>query len=167
VAGRSSSGAGAVIGRRRRGWSGRVHGNRYHRANRNDLNPPQLSCGFETLPYTRLVRGYNPTRGHWASSRLLPAGFTAERTWRLWRDQMAGTAPLFECRVAAHSMLSRDPACEGQFTLGPVGYIYNQPIAGTVPLYRCQIPTNGDHFVSTDQVCEGYRTEGRLGYAMA
>ncbi|WP_206185015.1 DUF5722 domain-containing protein [Thermoactinospora rubra] len=135
-------------------------------ANRNDLTPAQLSCGFERLPYTVLTRGNHPTRGHWASSRLLPPGFTAEATWRLHRSQVPGTVPLYECQVGGHNMLSLDPGCEGQRPLGPVGHLHTVQVSGTVPLYRCRVPGNGDHFVSSSSGCEGQRTEGRLGYAV-
>jgi hypothetical protein len=135
-------------------------------ANRADLSPPRLSCGFEHVPYTRLVRGYNGSRGHWASSRLLPPGFNTEGAWRLYRHARPDTRPLYECRVGSHNMLSLDFGCERQQPLGLVGHIHTAPQPGSVALHRCLNVGNGDHFISTQANCEGHRTEGLLGHAL-
>ncbi|MFD9368506.1 hypothetical protein ACFWA6_12460 [Streptomyces sp. NPDC060020] len=121
-----------------------------------------------TSPYVPLVRGYRPHAGHLASSRPLPAGFTHEAVWNVLRDPAPGTVRLYECKAADHSLLTPDPGCEGQQSLGAVGYVYTKPVPGSVPLYRCYIPSVFDHFVSNRADCEGpYVKEGLLGHAMA
>ena len=133
-------------------------------ANRNDLNPPQLSCGFEELPHTRLTRSYNPARGHWASSRLPPPSFAAEQSFHLERDPSAGTELLYECAVGKHNLLTKAVDCEGLQPLGPVGYIHSAPQPGSVALYRCSIGGGKDHFISPAADCEGQTVESLLGY---
>ena len=135
-------------------------------ANRFDLDPQQLSCGFEHLPYTQLTRAYSASRGHWASSRLPPEGFAEERSWRLWRAQQPDTTLLFECAVGEHNLLSPDAACEGLLALGPVGWIEASPGDGRVALYRCIVSSTGDHFISDSPTCEGQTVEQLLGYAL-
>ncbi|MCO1577323.1 DUF5722 domain-containing protein [Crossiella sp. SN42] len=136
-------------------------------ANRADLGRGGLSCGFEQLPHTRLVRGFNPARGHWATSRLLPPGFTAQQSWLLLREPAAGTAVLYECGVGGHNLLTVDPRCEGLPPLGPVGSVHTAPAPGRTALYRCLVPRTGDHFVAADPRCEGHRAEALLGYTAA
>lgn len=137
-------------------------------ANRNDLVPAQLSCGFDELPYVRLTRSYGAGRGHWASTRLAPVSFTAEQSWRLLRDPAPGTTLLYECAVgapgASHSLLSPAASCEGQQPMGPVGYLEVAAAPRTVALYRCRVGAGADHFVSTDAGCEGQTMEMLLGY---
>ena len=135
-------------------------------ANRNDLTPPQLSCGFEDVPYTRLKRSVKAGRGHWASTRIAPAGFTLEQSWRLLRDEALGTVLLYECRVGQHNLLTRAANCEALEPLGPVGYAYTTNVAGTVPLYRCTSGAGADHFVSHELGCESETSEGLLGYVL-
>jgi hypothetical protein len=135
-------------------------------ANRNDLSPPKLSCGFQDLPYVRLVRSNHASRGHWASTRRAPPGFTAESSYRLSHDSQPDSVMLYECKVGSHDMLTKDVNCEGQLPLGPVGYIFNTAAPGRVALYRCTVGAGADHFVSTDASCEGRTTESLLGYAL-
>jgi hypothetical protein len=133
-------------------------------ANRADLVPPQLSCGFEDLPFVRLTRSYSGTRGHWASTRLPPAGFTTEASWKLSRAALPGAALLYECRSGQHNLLSLDVGCERLTPLGPVGWAFTAPRAGAVALFRCRVGSGTDHFVSTDPACEGQTMESLLGY---
>ena len=135
-------------------------------ANRSDLNPPQLSCGFENLPYTRLDRSSSPTRGHWASTRIAPSGFALEQSYRIFRDEQPGTVMLYECRSGQHNLVSPDVSCEGLETLGPLGYAYTAQAAGTEALYRCRIGAGTDHFISTSAACEGQTVEQLLGYVL-
>ena len=135
-------------------------------ANRDDLVPPVLSCGFEDLPYTVLTRSIHPSRGHWASTRLAPLDFVEESSWKLWREAQPDTTLLYECEVAGHNLVTADAGCEGLPTLGPVGWIHDAPGTGRVALYRCRVSASGDHFVSESPSCEGHAVEQLLGYAV-
>lgn len=122
------------------------------------------SCGFSANNYTTLTRSYNSSRGHWASSRLAPSGFSEEHSFNLLRSPATGTTLLYECQVGVGNMVSNSVGCEGPYTnMGPVGYIYNSSAAGLVALYRCHV--GSDHFISTSSSCEGQYVDYLLGYA--
>jgi hypothetical protein len=135
-------------------------------SNRIDLDPPKLSCGFENLPYTRLVRGFKAGRGHWASTRKLPSGFAEEQVYKLHYAPQPGTKMLYECMVGNDSFVSQFQDCEGHQPMGPLGYIHKDPVPGGVALYRCFSGAAKDHMISPDPNCESYATEELLGYAL-
>lgn len=138
-------------------------------ANRNDLSPSQLSCGFEKLPFIHLKRGNANDRGHWATSRRLPPGFAQEGAgWGLLREPAPGLQLLYSCLAGLHNILTLDPNCEGLHPMGPVGYAATNPVVGTtIPLHRCRVASSGDHFVSSDANCEGQTLESVLGHVIA
>jgi hypothetical protein len=125
------------------------------------------SCGFSANNYTTLTRSYDSSRGHWASSRLAPSGFSEEHSFNLTRSPASGLTLLYECQVQQHNMISSSVGCEGSSysNMGPVGYISNSPGSGLLPLYRCHINSPLDHFISTDPSCEGQSVDYLLGYA--
>ena len=135
-------------------------------SNRVDLDHPQLSCGFENLPYTRLVRAFKVGQGHWATTRRLPQGFAEEQVYALHREAKAGTVMLFECITGSGmNFASTSSNCEGHEPMGPLGWIHTEPVEGSVALYRCNSGA-GDSMISPDPNCEVYQSEGLLGYAL-
>ncbi|CAN5453948.1 hypothetical protein BH11MYX1_BH11MYX1_13310 [soil metagenome] len=157
---------GLGLGLRRIDGSAKPAWARWALANRNDLMPPQLACGFEVLPYIRITRSNKAGRGHWASSRLAPPGFVTEQSFRVLHDAATGTRLLYECAVGAHDLVTTDVGCEGQQPLGPIGYAWTAAGAGRVALYRCRVGNGTDHFISTDAACEGATVDTMLGYVL-
>jgi hypothetical protein len=160
--------AGLSLGLRNANQTAKPAWNTWALVNRNDLKPPQLSCGFEDLPYTRLTRSNHTVRGHWASTRIAPPGFVAEQSFKLLREappivaNMPKAIMLFECGEAQHNLVSTDATCGGLAALGPLGFAYETQAAGTVALYSCKV--GNDHFISPDAACEGQTVESRLGF---
>ena len=136
----------------------------------NTKNGDGPKCGFEFLPYVKMERGYNG-RGHWITTRQMPDGFKVETYWKILREKKKGTFLVFECRVGgvrgSHTMISKDYKCEGQFNMGPMGYVYDSNVEGSVGIYRCLVIGNGDHFVSSDKNCEGNKVDMFIGYVMS
>ncbi len=135
--------------------------------NRNDLSPPQLSCGFEDLPYVRLTR-HAYSKWHWTTTRQALDGYVAEASWRLLREPVPGSTLLYECDLDEHNLVTTSADCEGHHLLGPLGYSMNAPVTGfnLVELFRCRVGSGSDHFVSSSPTCEGKVVEGSLGWVL-
>jgi hypothetical protein len=125
----------------------------------------QNGCGYQHLPYTRLVRSYRSGGAHWASSRRPPAGYAEEKAWYLERNGDCATQQiLWECNVDNRTAyLSKEPTCPGAMNMGPVGYASLTQQSGMVSLYQCKV-NDSDLFVSDDANCEGQSKVGFLGY---
>lgn len=151
-----------VNGNYKRAWS------LWALANRFDVSPSQLSCGFQHLPYVILKRAYNRAEGHISTTRPLPNGYNIERTWKLFREPQPNTRLIFECqrKTDGRRFPSVNQNCENQDALGPLGYIYlsNQTNVTTMAIYRCR--SGSDYFISPDANCEQATVESLLGYAL-
>lgn len=114
-------------------------------------NPPRLDDGYEVLPYVKLERSVHPTRGHWASTRQAPGGYTTEASFLLLREPADNTTLLFECHDAdaKATYISAELSCDGHQNFGPVGYIYNFNNAANTraPLYSIKLP-RADYLIS-------------------
>jgi len=121
--------------------------------NRHRQNSPELSDGYEDLPYVRLVRSVKSDVGHWASTRQAPAGYEAEASYLLLREPLPNTTILYECHVASHNVtrITPDVSCGGQRNYGPVGYSFNFNNQSGSRLGLFSIETaSGDHILSTN-----------------
>ena len=121
--------------------------------NRHRQNSPQLSGGYEDLPYVRLSRYVNPDTGHWASTRQAPAGYQREAEYLLLREPLPNTTVLYECFVASKNVtrITPDVNCEGAQNFGPVGYSFNfnNQSGSRAGLFSIETPA-GDHVLSTN-----------------
>ena len=134
-------------------------------SNRFDVTPSKMSCGFESLPYVVLTRAIHPVNGHLTTTRPLPSGYKAERTWKLFRESQPNTKLIFECvrSIDQRNFPSAQSSCENQEAWGPLGYVYVNANANAKAIYRCR--AGSDYFVSPDAACENTTNEGLLGYA--
>jgi subtilisin family serine protease len=98
----------------------------------------------------------------------VPAGYNLEGPLgRVHLTQVAGTAPLFLCRLgAADFFTSRAANCEGQLGIGLIGFVYASQVPNTHPLYRCLVRGNNQIFDSIGATCEGHITVGPLGFLL-
>jgi hypothetical protein len=153
-----------VNGNYKRAWS------LWAMTNRFDVPSPQLSCGFQDLPYVILKRALHPIEGHLTTTRPSPKGYKTELTWKLFREPQPNTKLIFECQRQSdkRNFPSVNPDCENQDALGPLGYIYVDKKDGdqTMAIYRCQVAAS-NYFISSDVNCENATFEGLLGYALS
>ncbi len=131
---------------------------------------PALADAPTQLGPGALQRYFNSTTAtHWVTTGVTGAGYAFEfNLGYLQTGGDAGRSALYSCLHGADDhFLSKDPACEGQVSLGRIGFLFDSAPGDreSVPVYRCIVPGRADHFASNDPGCEGQTVEGLLGYA--
>jgi hypothetical protein len=123
-----------------------------------------------------LTRYTNPKGFHFSGTPKVaaPTGFKMEGALgSLVATPEPGTVKLYACKTKATDdhFSSLDPTgkCEGQTTLGLLGYVYETKPAGVVthPLYRCEAA--GMHLESVEANCENPKVnnQGSLGFVVS
>ncbi len=126
-----------------------------------------LFTGVTVSPGPVNFNRYRSSNDH-VSARSAPStAYQFEATLgRVQTTQVAGTRPLYQCRVGGWDyMTSLSSTCEGQTVVGTIGYIYSAPpAAANIALRRCRV--GAEHFDSVTTNCEGQIVEGILGYLL-
>ena len=141
-------------------------------ANRDDVDDGYPTCGFELLPYVEMVIGYNGIF-HYVTTRNLPGGFEKQKSFKIKREiDDPDMTLVYECRIGGakgnQAFISSDYNCENTFSMGPMGYLYNNKVENSIPIYRCYTDSNGDHFISSDSNCDGVgKSEALMGYGFS
>ncbi len=121
-------------------------------------------------PVTVLIGRYLGTNGDHLSATSHPGGIYRLEGYfgSVHTSAVAGTRPLYQCRIGVDYFTSLAANCEGQVVIGLIGYAYGSPPgAANRALFRCVVRGSGEHFDSTDSNCEGQISEGVLGYVLA
>jgi len=129
-------------------WAAWANNNRYRQS------PQRLTDGYDDLPYVRLYRSVHPEYGHWASTRQTPAGYVAESSYFLLREELPNTTLLYECHVGGINVtrLSASTYCEGDQNFGPVGYVYNfnNSAQTRAQLFSIKVGDGANYLITTD-----------------
>ncbi|MFJ1762736.1 serine/threonine-protein kinase [Amycolatopsis sp. NPDC088138] len=134
---------------------------------------PTSTAGKPDPVKVPLVRFHQPDGGHFSGTKKVgpPGGFKMEGLFgELVATAEPGTRKLFACKVKDQKDWFTSPdqsgKCEGQQSLGFLGYIYASPPtwSGSRALYRCN--AGASHFDSLDGRCEGKTKEFLLGYVV-
>lgn len=157
--------AGIALGLHNQNGNAKPAWNVWSTASGRNGNRSQLACGFENLPYTKVTTYTHPQLASRTSSRLVDAQYTSQSSWWLMRNHVSNAVTVHECTYATGSYLTLDASCQGQVSLGPVGYALRNHDTGRRALYSCE-RSNGDRFASDNEQCDN---QGRqlefLGYA--
>ncbi len=107
-----------------------------------------LDCGFENLPYTKLVSSVNASGDYRASTRVVGDSYSTVDQWFLLRDYQPGAYMAYECQSGQSSYISTDVYCSGARSYGPIGYVSEHGSANTTALFTCR---NGSQVYSSDE----------------
>ena len=131
--------------------------------------PPPVPAGYPPIPGTGDLARYNGPE-HVSLTWGAPANYHLEMTLgRVYKIPVAGTHPIYLCRIGGDNFTSTQSGCEGQTGIGLLGFLYDSPSAAslpTIPVVRCSTWASGEHFDSNDPGCEGQHIEYTLGYAI-
>ncbi len=153
---------GVALGLRRQDGSAKPVWNTWANMSGRGNQRNNLDCGFENLPYTKLVSSVNNRGDYRASTRVVGDNYTAVEEWYLHRNHQPDTYLAYECEAGESSYVSTDVYCGGALSYGPVGFVYANEAADRVSLFTCR---DGAQLFSSDEyACASAEVVEFIGY---